>query len=81
MRSAIESARKVLMNKGASRVTRAFMAALPAMIGVLRGERRRGNARLAEALFELRTHNVVILAFFALWVRAVMRNLRDVTVT
>jgi DNA-binding NarL/FixJ family response regulator len=74
-RSAIESARKVVMNKGSSRVTRAFMAALPAMIGVLRGERRRGNARLAEALFELRTNNVVILEFFALWVRAVMADL------
>jgi DNA-binding CsgD family transcriptional regulator/tetratricopeptide (TPR) repeat protein len=74
-RSAIEGAREVLMDKGASRVTRAFMAALAAMIGVLRGERRRGNPRLAEALFELRTNNIVILEFFVLWVRAVMADL------
>jgi len=39
------------------------VAAVPAMIGVLRGERRQGNARLAEALFELRANNVVTLEF------------------
>ena len=44
------------------------------MIGVLRGERRHANARLAEALFRLRANNVVTLEFIALWVRAVMAD-------
>jgi DNA-binding CsgD family transcriptional regulator/tetratricopeptide (TPR) repeat protein len=74
-RSAIENARKVLVNKDAHPHTRATVAAVPAMIGVLRGERRRGNARLAEALFELRANNMVPLEFFALWVRGVMADL------
>ena len=74
-RSAIENARKVLINKDAHPVARATVAAIPAMIGVLRGERRHGNARLAEALLELRANNVVTLEFFALWVRGVMADL------
>ncbi len=74
-RSAIENARKVLINKDAHPTARATVAAVPAMIGVLRGERRQGNARLAEALFELRANNVVTLEFLALWVRGVMADL------
>jgi len=74
-RSAIENARKVLANENAHSATRAFMATVLAMISVLRGERRHGNARLAEALCQLRANNVVILEFFALWVRGAMANL------
>jgi hypothetical protein len=44
------------------------------MIGVLRGQRRHANARLAEALSQLRANNVVTLEFFALWVRGVMAD-------
>src|SRR4029077_4241027 len=46
-RSAIENARKVLADKTVHPAARAFAAAMPAMIGVLRGERRHGNARLS----------------------------------
>ena len=73
-RSAIENARKVLATENASPAARASVAVVPAMIGVLRGERRHGNARLAEALFQLRANNLVILEFFALWVRGVMAD-------
>ena len=45
------------------------------MIGVLRGERRHANARLAEALLQLRANNVVTLEFLVLWVRGVMADL------
>ena len=37
---AIENARKVLVNEDAVPFARAFAAVVPAMIGVLRGERR-----------------------------------------
>ena len=37
------------------------MAVVPAMIGVLRGERRHANARLTEALLQLRANNVARL--------------------
>jgi hypothetical protein len=60
-RSAIQNARKVLANEDAHPATCASVAA---MIGVLRGERRHGNARPAEALFQLRASNLVILEFF-----------------
>ena len=63
-RSAIENARKVLANEDAHPATRASVAVVPAMIGVLRGERRHGNARLAEALFQLRASNLVITRIF-----------------
>ena len=74
-RSAIENARKVLVNEGADPVARALAAVVPAMIGVLRGERRRGNARLTDALFQLRANNFLILEFCPLWVRGVMADL------
>jgi len=64
MRSAIENARKVLINKDAHPYCSCYCGRRAAMIGVLRGERRQGNARLAEALFELRANNVVTLEFF-----------------
>jgi DNA-binding CsgD family transcriptional regulator/tetratricopeptide (TPR) repeat protein len=73
-RRAIENAHKVLINENALPVARAAVAIVPAMIGVLRGERRHANARLAEALLQLRANNVVTLEFFALWVRAVMAD-------
>src|SRR5258708_29920041 len=44
------------------------------MIGVLRGERRHANARLAEALVQLRANNVVTLEFLVLWVNGVMAD-------
>jgi ATP/maltotriose-dependent transcriptional regulator MalT len=74
-RSAIENARKVLVNEDADPVARALAAVVPAMIGVLRGERRRGNARLTDALFQLRANNFLILEFCPLWVRGVMADL------
>ena len=74
-RSAIEYGRKVLVNEDADPVARAFVAVVPAMIGVFRGERRRGNARLTEALFQLRANNFLILEFCPLWVRGVMADL------
>ena len=74
-RSAIENARKVLADKTVHPAARAFAAAMPAMIGVLRGERRHGNARLSDALLQLRANSVVILEFHALWVRGVMAEL------
>jgi len=73
-RKAIENARKVLVNEDTLPVARAAVAVVPAMIGVLRGERRHANARLAEALLQLRANNVVTLEFFALWVRGVMAD-------
>jgi DNA-binding CsgD family transcriptional regulator len=48
---------------------------MPAMIGVLRGERRHGNARLSDALLQLRANSVVVLEFHALWVRGAMAEL------
>jgi ATP/maltotriose-dependent transcriptional regulator MalT len=74
-RSAIENARKVLVNEDADPVARALAAVVPAMIGVLRGERRRGNARLTDALFQLRANNFLMLEFFPLWVCGVMADL------
>ena len=74
-RSAIENARKVLVSEDAAPVARALAAAVYAMIGVLRGERRRGNARLTDALFQLRANNFLILEFCPLWVRGVMADL------
>src|SRR5258708_39181591 len=44
------------------------------MIGVLRGERRHANARLAEAFLEVRANNVVTLEFLGLWVNGVMAD-------
>jgi DNA-binding CsgD family transcriptional regulator/tetratricopeptide (TPR) repeat protein len=73
-RRAIENARKVLINEDALPVARAAVAAVPAMIGVLRGERRHAKARLAEALLQLRANSVVTLEFFVLWVRGVMAD-------
>jgi hypothetical protein len=48
---------RVLVNEDADPVARALAAVVPAMIGVRRGERRRGNARLTDALFQLRANN------------------------
>jgi len=48
-KKAIENARKVLIDEDALPVARAAVAVVPAMIGVLRGERRHANARLADA--------------------------------
>ncbi|MBV8278001.1 MAG: hypothetical protein JO170_22435, partial [Verrucomicrobia bacterium] len=73
-RGAIENARKVLEREDAIPAAHASVAIVPAMIGVLRGERRHGNARLAAALIQLRANNLVILEFFALWVRGVMAD-------
>ena len=72
---AIENARKVLVNEDAGSFARAFAAVVPAMIGVLRGERRRGYSRLTEALFQLRANNFLILEFCPHWVRGVMADL------
>jgi ATP/maltotriose-dependent transcriptional regulator MalT len=72
---AIENARKVLENEDADPFARAFAAVVPAMISVLRGERRRGYSRLTEALFQLRANNFLILEFCPLWVRGVMADL------
>jgi tetratricopeptide (TPR) repeat protein len=49
-RKAIENARKVLVKEDTLPAARAAVAVVPAMIGVLRGERRRANTRLADAL-------------------------------
>jgi DNA-binding CsgD family transcriptional regulator len=73
-RRAIENARKVLVTEDAFPVARAAVAVVPAMIGVLRGERRHANAQLAEALLQLRANNVVTLEFLVLWVRGVMAD-------
>jgi DNA-binding CsgD family transcriptional regulator len=72
-KKAIENARKVLVNE-ALPVARAAVAVVPAMIGVLRGERRHANARLAEALLQLRANNVVTLEFLVLWVSGAMAD-------
>jgi DNA-binding CsgD family transcriptional regulator/tetratricopeptide (TPR) repeat protein len=74
-RSAIENARKVLADKSVNPAACAFAGAMPAMIGVLRGERRHGNARLSDALLQLRANSVVVLEFHALWIRGVMAEL------
>jgi tetratricopeptide (TPR) repeat protein len=73
-RKAIENARKVLISEDALPVARAALAIVPAMIGVLRGERRHPNARLADALLQLRANNVVTLEFLVLWVNGVMAD-------
>jgi tetratricopeptide (TPR) repeat protein len=73
-RRAIENARKVLVNEDAFPLARAAVAVVPAMISVLRGERRHANARLAEALLQLRANNVVTLEFLVLWVNGVMAD-------
>jgi DNA-binding CsgD family transcriptional regulator/tetratricopeptide (TPR) repeat protein len=73
-RRAIENARKVLVNEDAFPVARAAVAVVPAMIGVLRGERRHASAHLAEALLQLRANNVVTLEFLVPWVRGVMAD-------
>ena len=73
-KKAIENARKVLIDEDALPVARAAVAVVPAMIGVLRGERRHANARLADALLQLRANNVVTLEFLVLWVRGVMAD-------
>lgn len=73
-RKAIENARKVLLDEDALPIARAAVAVVPAMIGVLRGERRHANARLAEALLQLRANNVVTLEFLVLWVNGVMAD-------
>jgi DNA-binding CsgD family transcriptional regulator/tetratricopeptide (TPR) repeat protein len=72
---AIENARKVLLNEDADPFARAFAGVVPAMIGVLRGERRRGYSRLTEALLQLRANNFLILEFCPIWVRGVMGDL------
>src|SRR5262249_11051035 len=66
-KKAIENAGKVLIDEAALPVARAAVAVVPAMISVLRGERRHANARLADALVELRANNVVTLEFLVLW--------------
>ena len=71
-RKAIENARKVLNNEHALPLARAAVAVVPAMIGVLRGERRHATARLADALLQVRANSLVTLEFLVLWVRAVM---------
>jgi DNA-binding CsgD family transcriptional regulator len=73
-KKAIENARKVLVSEDALPVARAAVAVVPAMIGVLRGERRHANARLAHALLQLRANNVVTLEFLVLWVNGVMAD-------
>jgi DNA-binding CsgD family transcriptional regulator/tetratricopeptide (TPR) repeat protein len=73
-RKAIENARKVLLDEDALPIARAAVAVVPAMIGVLRGERRHANARLAEALLQLRANSVVTLEFLVLWVNGVMAD-------
>jgi len=73
-RKAIENARKVLSDENALPVARAAVAVVPAMIGVLRGERRHTIARLADALLQLRANNVVSLEFLVLWVNGVMAD-------
>jgi DNA-binding CsgD family transcriptional regulator/tetratricopeptide (TPR) repeat protein len=74
-RKAIENARKVLIDEDALPIARAAVAVVPAMIAVLRGERRHANARLADALLQLRANNVVTLEFLVLWVNGVMADL------
>jgi DNA-binding CsgD family transcriptional regulator/tetratricopeptide (TPR) repeat protein len=73
-RKAIENARKVLLDEDALPLARAAVAVVPAMIGVLRGERRHANSRLAGALLQLRANNVVTLEFLVLWVNGVMAD-------
>jgi DNA-binding CsgD family transcriptional regulator len=74
-RKAIENARKVLLDEDALPIARAAVAVVPAMIGVLRGERRQAKARLADALLQLRSNNIVTLEFLVLWVNGVMADL------
>jgi tetratricopeptide (TPR) repeat protein len=73
-RKAIENARKVLVNEDALPMARVAVAVVPAMIGVLRGERRHAKARLAETLLQLRANNIVTLEFLVLWVSGVMAD-------
>jgi DNA-binding NarL/FixJ family response regulator/tetratricopeptide (TPR) repeat protein len=73
-KKAIENARKVLVNEDAVPMARAAVAVVPAMIGVLRGERRHAKGRLAEALLQLRANNIVTLEFLVLWVSGVMAD-------
>jgi ATP/maltotriose-dependent transcriptional regulator MalT len=73
-RKAIENSRKVLTDADALPLARAAVAVVPAMIGLLRGERRHANARLADALLQLRANNVVTLEFLVLWVSGVMAD-------
>jgi DNA-binding CsgD family transcriptional regulator/tetratricopeptide (TPR) repeat protein len=73
-RKAIKNARRVLTDEDALPIARAAVAVVPAMIGVLRGERRHANARLTDALSQLRANNVVTLEFLVLWVSGVMAD-------
>jgi DNA-binding CsgD family transcriptional regulator/tetratricopeptide (TPR) repeat protein len=73
-RKAIENARKVLVGEDALPIARAAVAVVPAMISVLRGERRHAKARLAEALLQLRANNFLGLEFLVLWVSGVMAD-------
>jgi DNA-binding CsgD family transcriptional regulator/tetratricopeptide (TPR) repeat protein len=73
-RKAIENSRKVLTDTDALPLARAAVAVVPAMIGLLRGERRHANARLADAVLQLRANNVVTLEFLVLWVSGVMAD-------
>ena len=73
-REAIENARKVLLDKDAHPIARAAVAVVPAMIGVLRGERPQAKARLADALLHLRSNNIVTLEFLVLWINGVMAD-------
>jgi DNA-binding CsgD family transcriptional regulator/tetratricopeptide (TPR) repeat protein len=73
-RKAIENARKVLLNQDVLPLARAAVAVVPAMISALRGERRHADARLAEALLQLRANNLAPLEFSVLWVRGVMAD-------
>jgi len=74
-RKAIENSRKVLSDEDARPIARAAVAVVPAMIGVLRGERRHAKARLADALWQLRANSIVTLEFLVLWVNGVMADL------
>src|SRR6202008_3457503 len=73
-RKAIENSRKVLSDEDARPIARAAVAVGPAMIGVLRGERRHAKARLADALWQLRANSIVTLEFLVLWVNGVMAD-------
>src|SRR4029077_15892003 len=65
-RKAIENSRKVIADEEARPISRAAWAGVPAMIGVLRGERRHAKARLADALLQLRANSIVTLEFLVL---------------
>lgn len=74
-RKAIENSRKVIADEEARPIARAAVAVVPAMIGVLRGERRHAKARLADALLQLRANSIVTLEFLVLWVNGLMADL------